>query len=352
MAARSWKEKFEAMKQMSNTTNATKESIAPDMEIPVQKDIPEIIEAPLQNENISGEKESDQSGIIFLSPDILDQYHNDPFRAYTGQRLEQLAESIRQYGIISPIVVRPKDGGRYEILSGRNRNNAAKANGLPLVPCIVKDVDDDDAALIVAESNLNQRENLLPSEKAFAYKMQFEALKNQGKSHAKNFDFSRDYSDDGQQNQSLCHDGKNGDATRTAYRYLRLTNLTSELLQLVDDNILSLIAAEHISYLERDEQIAVIQYFFTEKRAALDVNTAKLLRERSQQVELTYNLIDELLQKKKKTRQAPSVSLKMTKLQKYVPDGISKKTDIEKYIITALAYYKEYGEERISNEQG
>ena len=111
---------------------------------------------------------------------------------------------------------------------------------------------------------------------------------------------------------------------------------------MVDTGVLPIKAAEHISYLGRGEQFAVEQYFYTEKRAVLNVAAAKLLRDRSQEVELTYKLIEELLQKKKKIRQASSLKINMTKLQKRVPSTLTNKSDIEKYIIEALDYYRKH----------
>ncbi|MCL2068882.1 MAG: ParB/RepB/Spo0J family partition protein, partial [Oscillospiraceae bacterium] len=154
-------------------------------------------------------------GIIFLSPDLLDKYPDNPFREYTDRRLEELVESIREYGVLSPIVIRPKAGGRYEILAGHNRSNAAKLIPLPEVPCIIRHAGDTEAALIVTQSNLTQRENLLPSEKARAYRIMLESTKNQAENRAEKYSFWHDFSDDYQENQDLCHGDTNEDTRRT-----------------------------------------------------------------------------------------------------------------------------------------
>lgn len=280
--------------------------------------------------------EAEDSGIRFLSLSVLDKYRNDPFREYTDRRLEQLVDSIRDRGILSPIVVRPKVGGRYEILSGRHRANAAMAIGMEVVPCIVKEADDDEAALVVTEANLNQRENLLPSEKAFAYKMRFEALKNQGKNH----DILRDIPDAEQEDLHLCPQDTNANTRRTIHRYIRLAELEHGLIELVDNGRMPIAAAEQLSYLTRGEQLSVNQYFYVEKRATLDVSTARLLRERAREEPLRYAVIQALFEKKKKPQKSSTLSLKMTNLRKHIPDELTKKAEIEQYIMQALVYYE------------
>ena len=306
--------------------------------------VTEIANLPLPQENDTGEKkENTAPGILHLSPELLDKYPANPFREYTGSQLEQLVESIREHGVLSPVVVRPKAGGRYEILAGHNRRNAALQAELDEVPCIVKGADDDEAALIVTESNLNQRENLLPSEKAFAYKMQMDAMKKQAGRPAKN-----NVSQVGTQKRSdqILAD-EIGESRNQIQRYIRLTYLVDELLAPADYGALALVAAEQVSYLGRGEQLAVYQYFFAEKKAPLDITTATLLRERSGEVELTYPLIDELVQKKQKPPK-DSVKLKLSRIRKYVPEGLSKR-EIEKHIITALDFYRNHAQ---NNEEG
>jgi len=306
--------------------------------------VTKIAAIPLPGENDTGEKkESAALDILHLSLELLDKYPANPFREYTGDRLEQLAESIREHGVLSPIVVRPKAGGRYEILAGHNRHNAARDAGLDGVPCIVKDVNDDEAALIVTETNLNQRENLLPSEKAFAYKMQLEALNHRGA----RTDLT--YSQFGNKLPNLSVEAiveQSGESKNQIFRYIRLTYLVGDLLSLADYGVLALVAAEQVSYLGRGEQLAVYQYFFAEKKAPLDITTATLLRERSGEVELTYPLIDELVQKKQKPPM-DSFKLKLSRIQKYVPEGLNKK-QLEKHIITALDFYRKHAQ----NEEG
>lgn len=296
--------------------------------------LPEIAAAEQDPTTHTTEEKKEAEGILYLSPHLLDPFHDDPFRPYTGQRLSDLVDSIRERGILSYIHVRPKKDGRYEILSGRNRNNAAKLLNMESVPCILKDVDDDEAVLIVTDSNLNQREELLPSEKAFAYKMQMEALKKQGKTIKK----YEEESDNCAEIQNNCHDGKNIDNQRSIYRYIRLTFLIDSLLQLIDGGYLALVSGEELSFLDQDEQATVHQYFFEEKRGVLDVKTARLIRQRASEVDLTYLELEKLLRKAARSQEIKAISLRMTKINKYIPSGFTKK-ETEKYIVDAVEFY-------------
>ena len=161
-----------------------------------------------------------------LPVDLLTDYPDQPFRAYTEDKLAELAADIGANGIISPLSVRSMPGGTYQILAGHNRRAAARLAGLDKVPCIVRDVDDDAAALIVVNTNLNQRDELLPSEKAKAYKIQLEALKHQGKSTSRQFV--------GKSESADAVGEMSGERGRQIQRYIRLNNLVPELLELVD----------------------------------------------------------------------------------------------------------------------
>ena len=322
-----WKEKFELLKKLNASPPA-----------PASPEPVESVSVPPEPEIPAITAEADK--IIFLSPDNLDKFPNDPFHEYEGETLEQFTASIREHGILTPIIVRPKENGKFEILSGRNRNNAAKLLNLESVPCIVRNVDDDEAVLIVAESNLSQRENQLPSEKAFAYKMQLEAIKKKAGRPSK-INLPQNAANFRSDDILAAKHNMSGD---TLQRYIRLTYLIPDLLQLVDKGVMQLVCGEYISYLKEAEQLVVLQYFFIEKKLPLSTETAKLLRELAEQEELTYELLERALQKKEKTALTGSVSLKMNKLRKYVPDTLSKKKDIEKYIIEALEFYREHGQ--------
>ena len=186
--------------------------------------------------------------ITLIAVDQLTEYPNQPFKPYTEIKLKELADDIAENGILSPIRVRPHNGA-YQILAGHNRRNAAILAGLDKVPCIVKDSDDDSAALIVVNTNLNQREELLPSEKAFAYKMQMEALNQQGK---------RTDLTSGTMCRKLNSAEKikasAGESERNIRNYIRLTHLSSPLLKMVDEKFIPFRSGVNLSYLQNDEQ--------------------------------------------------------------------------------------------------
>lgn len=175
-----------------------------------------------------------------------------PFRSYSPAELEDLADNIRQHGIITPLRLRPI-GGRFQILSGHNRCKAAKLAGLRTVPAIVEDVDDDEAALILVDSNLKQRQKITPSEKARAYKLRLEAMRRQGK----RTDLTSRH-DVGKLETADVIGEQAGDTGRTVQRYVRLTYLIPELLEMVDDERLKIMCAVELSYLPPATQKMVL----------------------------------------------------------------------------------------------
>ena len=191
-----------------------------------------------------------------------------PFRSYSAAELEDLADNIRQHGIITPLRLRPMDG-RFQILSGHNRCKAAKLAGLRTVPAIVEDVDDDEAALILVDSNLKQRQRITPSEKARAYKLRLEAMRRQGKrtdltsrhdvGKSENDSAATSRHDVGKLETADVIGEQAGDTGRTVQRYVRLTYLIPELLEMVDDERLKIVCAVELSYLPPTTQQMVLE---------------------------------------------------------------------------------------------
>lgn len=191
-----------------------------------------------------------------------------PFRSYSAAELEDLADNIRQHGIITPLRLRPI-GGRFQILSGHNRCKAAKLAGLRTVPAIVEDVDDDEAALILVDSNLKQRQKITPSEKARAYKLRLEAMRRQGKrtdltsrhdvGKSENDSAATSRHDVGKLETADVIGEQAGDTGRTVQRYVRLTYLIPELLEMVDDERLKIVCAVELSYLPPTTQQMVLE---------------------------------------------------------------------------------------------
>ncbi len=187
-------------------------------------------------------KKETMGTITELPLELLVAFAEHPFKPYSGEQLWDLVKSIEEHGVLTPILVRPApDGQRYEIISGHNRVNAARRAGLKTIPAAVREMDDDEATLAMVESNLRQREQLLPSEKAFAYKMQLEALKHRGVTC-------------GQVGHKSRESVSDEDSGRTVQRYIRLTNLITPILDMVDEKRMAMGPAVELSYLNRDQQ--------------------------------------------------------------------------------------------------
>ncbi len=287
-------------------------------------------------------------------------FSEHPFKMYSQEKLEEMAESIKQYGVIFPIIVRKMgDSGKYEILAGHNRTAASRLAGLVEVPARVIEVDNDEARIIVAESNLKQREKLLPSEKAFAYKMQLEAIKNREKSGCKNeqtTSFNEDYEDlcpeDTRQNSGEEVAEKVNESRKNIYRYIRLTFLNKDILDLVDDETIPFKAGVEISYLREREQLLLYRLLSSGEQYRLDIEKASVMRDRSKAGWLDIDNMTEILSgvflKPKNKNKAPKDKSPYAKVlkqaQKYldklsdVPDAVDEK-ELEQVVILAIQGY-------------
>ncbi|NJD01820.1 MAG: ParB/RepB/Spo0J family partition protein [Ruminiclostridium sp.] len=273
-------------------------------------------------------------------------FNNQPFKPYSEEKLEELARSIQEQGLLNPIIVRKAaDSDNYEILCGHNRVKAYEILGFSDIPSFIKDVDDDVATLILTESNLLQREKLLPSEKAKAYRMQMDALKHQGKKIDINEEINEASNSitSGQFVQKLSRDkisqnsNENG---RQITRFIRLTYLISAMLDLVDEEKLPFIAGVELSYLKLEEQKAVYDFFFTEKRVKLDLKLTAKIREFSKTAEVTTEALDEFIKKeepeyKKKT----NFTIKRSHLKEY-SDILPDDNELERLFLEFLKNYK------------
>ncbi|MBE6905942.1 MAG: ParB/RepB/Spo0J family partition protein [Ruminococcaceae bacterium] len=259
-----------------------------------------------------------QKDIRELEISSLIPYPNQPFRPYSEEKLLELAEDIKENGVLSPVIVRPMDDG-YQILAGHNRVNASKLAGLLTVPCIVKDFDDAMAQLVLVNSNLLQRQELLPSEKAFAYKMQLDAIKQQGKRS----DLTLSPMET-KFNSAKTIAEMNSDSRANIFRYVRLTELIPYLLTMVDGNELPLRAGIELSYLNKETQARLLEYIEA-YHAKIDLKAAELLRASSYKGDLTRDKIISLLSKPpKKPKKKMPVKLQTTALQQYFPGKKTK----------------------------
>ena len=246
-----------------------------------------------------------------LSPDKLTPFEKHPYQVREDAAMDELTESIRVHGILSPLLARTKGEG-YELVSGHRRRLAAQKLGLPTVPVLVREMTDDEEVILMVDSNL-QRENLLPSEKAFAYKMKLEAMKHQGKATSRQVVGKLESADEVGQG--------NGESGRTIQRYIRLTNLVPPLLQMVDDGRIAFSPAVELSYLTRDEQ-AELWDLIGQEDATPSLSQALRIKQLSRAAKLTPEVLYAILTEEK-PNQKEQVRLKTESLRKYFPRSYS-----------------------------
>ena len=244
--------------------------------------------------------------ILQLSPDKLTPFEKHPYQVREDAAMDELTESIRVHGILSLLLARPKGEG-YELVSGHRRRLAAQKLDLPTVPVLVREMTDDEAVILMVDSNL-QRENLLPSEKAFAYKMKLEAMKHQGITCGQVGHKSRDTV-------------SNDDSGRTIQRYIRLTNLVPPLLQMVDEGRIAFSPAVELSYLTRDEQ-AELWDLIGQEDATPSLSQALRIKQLSRAAKLTPEVLYAIITEEK-PNQKEQVRIKTESLRKYFPRNYS-----------------------------
>lgn len=258
-----------------------------------------------------------------LSPDKLTPFAKHPYQVREDAAMDELVESVRTYGILSPLLARPKGDG-YELVSGHRRRLAAQKLGLSTVPVLVREMSDDEAVILMVDSNL-QRENLLPSEKAFAYRMKLEAMKHQGKATSRQVVGKLESADEVGQ--------VNGESGRTIQRYIRLTNLVPPLLQMVDDGRIAFSPAVELSYLTRDEQ-AELWDLIGREDATPSLSQALRMKQLSREAKLTPEVLYVILTEEK-PNQKEQVRIKTESLRKYFPRNYSAQ-QMEREIIKLL----------------
>ena len=258
-----------------------------------------------------------------LPPDKLSPFAKHPYRVREDAAMDELVESIRVHGILSPLLARPKGEG-YELVSGHRRRLSAQKLGLPTVPVLVREMSDDEAVILMVDSNL-QRENLLPSEKAFAYQMKLEAMKHQGKSTS----------------CKVCTKSRTDEmigkhesvSARTIQNYIRLTNLVPPLLQMVDDGRIAFSPAVELSYLTRDEQ-AELWDLIGQEDATPSLSQSLRMKQLSREAKLTPEVLYAILTEEK-PNQKEQIRIKTESLRKYFPRNYSAQ-QMEREIIKLL----------------
>lgn len=259
--------------------------------------------------------------IVEVSLSELYPFKNHPFQVRDDEKMEETVESIRNYGVLNPGLVRPRAEGGYEVVAGHRRKRGCELAGKTTMPVLVRDYTDDEAVVIMVDSNI-QRENILPSEKAFAYRMKMEAMKHQG---AKGTGDTADLV------------GKEaGDSGRKVQRYIRLTELLPELLEMVDNGKIKFIPAVSLSYLTKEEQSWVFKCI-TENCISVSGAMADAMKKHSEEGKLTELAVQLILCEEKKD--TGKVTLSANKISRYFPKEYSKQ-QIEQVIFELLEDWK------------
>ena len=265
--------------------------------------------------------------------DALHPFTNHPFKVLDDEAMTRTVESIAQYGVLAPLIARPRpDGDGYEIISGHRRQYAAKLAGLDTLPVIVRQMSDDAAVILMVDSNL-QREHILPSERAFAYKMKLEALKNQG---ARSDLTSSQIGTKLRADEKVAQDS--GESRNQIQRFIRLTNLVPELLDMVDEKKISFNPAVELSYLDEGQQRAFLEAM-NDTQNAPSLSQAQQLKKMAQQGEFSYEKAFDVMGQEKKSEK-DTVTIKNETLRKYFPRSYTPKQMEEKIIQLLDAWQK------------
>ncbi len=262
--------------------------------------------------------------------DALHPFTNHPFKVLDDEAMTRTVESISQFGVLAPLIARPRPEGGYEIISGHRRKHAAELAHLDTVPVIVRNMEDDAATILMVDSNL-QREHILPSERAFAYKMKLDAIKNQG---------ARSDLTCGQVGHKLAGTKardiiaeQSGDNARNVQRFIRLTNLVPELLDMVDEKKILFNPAVELSYLDEAQQRDFLEAM-NDTQNAPSLSQAQHLKKMAQQGEFSYEAAFDVMGKEKKS-ELDTVTIKNDTLRKYFPRSYTPK-QMEDIIIKLL----------------
>ena len=261
-------------------------------------------------------------------------FKNHPFKVLDDESMQRTVESVEQYGVLSPLIARPRPEGRYEIISGHRRQHAAQLAGLDTLPVIVRNMDDDAAVLLMVDSNL-QRETILPSERAFAYKMKLEAMKHQAGRPTQD-----NYSQVGNNFGTLSSEEmaeELGTSKNQIFRYIRLTNLVPELLDMVDEKKISFNPAVELSYLDTNQQRDFLEAM-QDTQNAPSLSQAQRLKKLAQEGHFSYDVAFAVMGEEKKD-ELDKVVIKNDTLRKYFPRSYTPK-QMEDTIIKLLEQWQ------------
>ena len=275
----------------------------------------------------------------------ISDFPNHPFKVKDDDKMEEMVKSIKQYGVILPVIVRPKNDGTYEMISGHRRKRACELAGVKQIISIVKDLSDDEATILMVDSNI-QREEILPSEKAFAYKMKLEAMRHQGK----NIDIDGNETSAPMVQKLTSREilgNEVGESRENIRRYIRLTHLIPELLEQVDLKRIAFRPAVELSYLSEDNQY-VVQNIFEFDEVTPSLSQAIRLKKLEQEGKLTEEKIEEILGQEK-PNQKEFIKIHNERIDKYIPQRIKETGKVEDFIIQCVEEHNK--RERLKQER-
>ena len=284
---------------------------------------------------------SEKGTLTELPVDSLLPFEKHPFREYPEEQMQEMVDSVSQYGVLMPILVRPhKSGEGYEIISGHNRVEACKRAGIEKIPATVRELDDDTAIILMVDSNLRQRDKLLPSEKAKAYQMKMEALKRQGQ--RRDLTCAQvDHKLAGAKTRDLVG-AESGDSGPQVQRYIRLNSLTPSLLGFVDDGTLAFNPAVEVSYLEPADQEIVFE-IMERDQISPSLSQAQKLHKLAQLGKISEDAIEAIMTVEKPMYE--TITFRRNTVEKYFPAGTSGR-EIEQTIISLLEEYRQKRENK------
>ena len=266
----------------------------------------------------------------------IDDFPDHPYKVKEDEDMDQLVQSIKDNGILTPVTLRRKEDGRYEVVAGHRRKRACELVGIPTLRAEIKDLTRDEAVILMVESNY-QRSKILPSEKAFAYKMRLEAMKRQGH----RTDLTSDpmgWKSKGAESAAIVGE-KNGDGQTQVRRYIRLTNLIPDILEMVDEGRIAFRPAVELSYLSEAEQAYLLEEM-TYNDATPSLAQAIKMHSLAKEGKLSSEVIESIMSEEK-PNQREKISFRADRLRQYIPDSVPREKT-EEYVMRALQHYREY----------
>lgn len=303
------------------------------------RDLAKNIRLPSIDDLFSTEEERQDAKlekIQILPLSELHPFEGHPFQVRDDDEMDKMVDSVKEYGVMMPAIVRPRRDGGYEIVAGHRRCHASQRAGVDTMPCIVRDMDDDTAIILMVDSNC-QREHILPSEKAKAYQMKLEAIKRQGRRSDLTSGQVGPKLEERRSNQIVAE--KAGESVKQVQRFIRLNNLTPDLMQLVDDGRLKTTPAVELSYLTPEEQEEFLSYM-EEEGCTPSLSQAQKLKAVSKDSVLTKDKIHEIMSARSpsvKPRE-PQLTIAVSKVERYFPKGCSSE-QMESTILKLLENY-------------